>query len=179
MQGALPVAPTFPNMDATPDGIVGSTKIGSVGKSVRGGGGAPPVPPMPPIPTSMRPPMPPVAVLPPVPPGFPVPAAPVGYGDDPTFAQASAQVPARMTTLRLNALQRLLVLLITTNRRGRLVKSGKYNNRIRQHLRQPTARLCNGTTVVRRSVGSTEYSWEYRRKVPFVGRADNRCSTIN
>jgi hypothetical protein len=123
--------------------------------------------------------MPPAAVLPPAPPGFPVPAAPVGDGDDPTFAQANAQVPARMTTLRVNALRRLLVLLITTNRRGRLVKSGKYNNRIREHLRQPTGEWRNGTTAVDRGVGPTAYSWEYRRNVPFVGRADNRCSTIN
>ena len=39
---------------------------------------------------------------------------PVGDCDDPTFAQANAQVTARMATLRKNAPRNLLVLLITT-----------------------------------------------------------------
>src|SRR3954469_17637508 len=166
MHGALPAGPTLPNIDGTPAGIVGSTKIGSAGKSVRGGSDTPPVPPVPPIPTSMRPPRPPMPPAAPLPPA-PVPAAPVAGGDDPTFAQANAQVNPRMTTPRVIALRRLRVLLITTYRRGPFVKSGKYNNRIRQHPRQQTAQSCDGTTVVIRGVGSTAYSGEYRRKVPF------------
>ena len=122
MQGALPAGPSAPNSEGALGGIVGSTKIGSAGKSVSGGGGIPPVPPLPPVPTMMRPPLPlvpPASGLPPPPPfGFPVPAAPAVDGcDDPTFAQASVPMPARMATL-LAASRNLLAWLMTTTGDG-------------------------------------------------------------
>ena len=142
MQGALPAGPSEPNSEGALAGIVGSTKIGSDGKSVSGGGGAPPVPPRPPVPTMTRPPLPlapAVPGLPPPPmPGFPVPAVPVGDCDDPTFAQANAQSDREDGGAAEECPSKLARVAHYNSRRRRLVKFGKDDNRTRPRFSQPT-----------------------------------------
>ena len=91
----LPAGPAVPNKAGAFVGIVGSTKMGSVGKSVSGGGAVPPMPPAPPVPDTMR--LSAAAgasggahiCAPPLGPPLPVTSPDVGGGDDRTFAQAN------------------------------------------------------------------------------------------
>ena len=185
MQGALPAGPSAPNSEGALGGIVGSTKIGSAGKSVSGGGGAP------------------ARAAEAAGPHDDEAAAAAGAGTSPAAdARISCAGRSGGRWLRRSDLRagqragaredgdaaderpsKLARVAHYNNRRRRLVKFGKVTiapgrisvNRHGNHLPRRSCRLranspvlaCDAqtvvdeTTVVRRGVGSTEYCWEY------------------